>query len=152
MVVSSSRKKKNQQSLVYVVNYHFSWHPVTDARSAATTEFSWLIFAISKTFPMRYGMTLYLNQGVSNIGQVKVERSTFVSLSIFNFDMPYLWYPLSYSHTVTHCEGLRYGKDESRELSCGCTSSICQDVMKSDNLLHTQGFCWFSFANHCNIA
>ena len=33
-----------------------------------------------------------------------------------------------------------YGKDESRGLSCGCTSSIFQDVMKSDNLLHKRGF------------
>ena len=42
--------------------------------------------------------------------------------------------------TVPHLKGLRYGKDESRGLSCGCTSSICQDVMKSDNLLHKWGF------------
>ena len=37
-------------------------------------------------------------------------------------------------------KGLKYGKDKSRGLSCGCTFSICQDIMKSDNLLHKQGF------------
>ena len=45
-----------------------------------------------------------------------------------------------YGNTVPHLKRLRYGKDESRELSCECTSSICQDVMKSDNLLNKQGF------------
>ena len=29
---------------------------------------------------------------------------------------------------------------ETRGLCCGCTSSICQEVIKSDNLLHKQGF------------
>ena len=43
-------------------------------------------------------------------------------------------------HTVSHLKVLRYNKDESRGLSCGCTSSICQDVMKSENLLHKRGF------------
>ena len=43
-------------------------------------------------------------------------------------------------HTPPHLKGLRYGKYESRGLSCGWTYSICQDVMKSDNLLHKWGF------------
>ena len=43
-------------------------------------------------------------------------------------------------HTVPYLKGLRYGKDESRGISCGCTSSICQDVMKRDTLLRNQGF------------
>ena len=37
-------------------------------------------------------------------------------------------------------KGLSYGKDESRDLSCGYRFSISKDVMKSDNLLHIQGF------------
>ena len=37
-------------------------------------------------------------------------------------------------------KGLSYGKDESRGLSCGYRFSICQNVMKSDNLLHIRGF------------
>ena len=43
-------------------------------------------------------------------------------------------------HTVPHLKGLRYGKDESRGLIVGCTSSICHYVMKSDNLPHKRGF------------
>ena len=44
------------------------------------------------------------------------------------------------SHTVPYWKALRYGKDGLRGLSCGITSSICQDILKSDNLLHKQGF------------
>ena len=52
--------KENQQSPIYVVNCHF--HDVlTDAKSAATTGSSWLVFTIFETFPLRYSMTLYLN-------------------------------------------------------------------------------------------
>ena len=36
-------------------------------------------------------------------------------------------------------EPTRYGKYDSRVFSCGSTSSICQDVLKSDNLLHKRG-------------
>ena len=43
-------------------------------------------------------------------------------------------------YTVPHLKGLRYGKDETRELGYGHTSRIRQDVMKSDNLLHKQDF------------
>ena len=43
-------------------------------------------------------------------------------------------------HKVPHLKGLKDGKDESSELCCGYTSSICQDVMKCDNLLHKKGF------------
>ena len=43
-------------------------------------------------------------------------------------------------HTVPHWEALRHGKDGSRGLSCDRTSSICQDILKSDNLLHKPGF------------
>ena len=43
-------------------------------------------------------------------------------------------------HKVPHLNALRYGKFESRELGCGSTSSICQDALKSDNLLHKWGF------------
>ena len=44
------------------------------------------------------------------------------------------------SHTVPHWKALRYGKDESKRLSYDSTPSICPDVLKSDNLLHKQGF------------
>ena len=43
-------------------------------------------------------------------------------------------------NTVPHRKGLRYGKYESRGLSCGCTSSISQYVMKSDKALHIRSF------------
>ena len=45
-----------------------------------------------------------------------------------------------YGHTVPHWKALRYGKNGSRELSCGSTSSICQGILKSDNLLHKRAF------------
>ena len=40
---------------------------------------------------------------------------------------------------VPHLTALRYGKYETRDLRCGSTSRICQDVLKIDNLLHKQG-------------
>ena len=39
-------------------------------------------------------------------------------------------------HTVPHLKALRYDIHETREFSCGSTSSICQDIFKGDNLLH----------------
>ena len=42
-------------------------------------------------------------------------------------------------HTVPHLEALRCGKDEKRGFSCGRNSSICQDNLKSTNLLHKRG-------------
>ena len=44
------------------------------------------------------------------------------------------------SHTVPHWKALRYGKDDSRGLSCGSNPNIQRDVMKSGNLLHKWGF------------
>ena len=41
---------------------------------------------------------------------------------------------------MPYWKALRYGKDGSRQLGCGCTSSICQGILKSVNLLHKQGF------------
>ena len=41
---------------------------------------------------------------------------------------------------VPRLKALKYGKYETRWLSCGSTSSICQEVLKSGNLLHKQGF------------
>ena len=42
--------------------------------------------------------------------------------------------------TVPYWKALRYDKDETRELSCGSTSRICQDVLKSGNFLHKWDF------------
>ena len=39
-------------------------------------------------------------------------------------------------HTVPHWKVLKYGKYEPKGPSCGTTFNICQDVLKSDNLLH----------------
>ena len=44
---------------------------------------------------------------------------------------------------MSHLEAFRHGKYETKGLSCSITSSICQDVLKSDNLLHKQGFVYF---------
>ena len=43
-------------------------------------------------------------------------------------------------HAITYWKALRCGKYETRGLNCGSTLSICQDVLKSDNLLHKLGF------------
>ena len=43
-------------------------------------------------------------------------------------------------HTVPHWKALRYGKDNSRGLSCISTLNIHQGVLKSGNLLHKRGF------------
>ena len=37
-------------------------------------------------------------------------------------------------------KGLTYGKYGTRGLSCNNTLNICQDVLKSANLLYKQGF------------
>ena len=39
-------------------------------------------------------------------------------------------------HTIPHLKALRYGIYETRGFSCGSTSSICQGILKSGNLLH----------------
>ena len=44
-------------------------------------------------------------------------------------------------HTVPHVKALSYGKYESRGISSGSTSCICQDVLKSKNLQGLQGIC-----------
>ena len=43
-------------------------------------------------------------------------------------------------HTVPQLKALSYDRYERRGHSCGSTSSICQDILKSDNLLHKRGF------------
>ena len=43
-------------------------------------------------------------------------------------------------YTVPHWKALRCGKDDSRELSCGSTLNIHQDVLKSGNILYRRGF------------
>ena len=43
-------------------------------------------------------------------------------------------------HTLPHWTNFKHGKYETRGLSCGSTISIYQDVLKSVNLLHKQGF------------
>ena len=40
----------------------------------------------------------------------------------------------------TSLKALRYGKDDSRGQTCGSTLNIHQDVLKSGNLQHKQGF------------
>ena len=41
---------------------------------------------------------------------------------------------------VPHWKALSYGDNEFRGLSCRRNSRICQDILKSGNLLHKQGF------------
>ena len=60
---------------------------------------------------------------------------------LFNLHMSYFRYYLKY-RAIQYLikKAFRYGKDGSKRLSCGSTSSICQDILKSDNLLHKQVF------------
>ena len=46
-------------------------------------------------------------------------------------------------NTIPHWKALSNGKYEPRVLCCGSTLNICQDVLRSGNLLHTQGFVLF---------
>ena len=48
--------------------------------------------------------------------------------------------PKVQGQTVPHLKALRYGIYETRGLNSGSTSSICQDMLKSDNLLRKWGF------------
>ena len=43
-------------------------------------------------------------------------------------------------HKVPHLKALRYGRYETRGLSCSSTSSICQDILKTVNSLNKRGF------------
>ena len=43
-------------------------------------------------------------------------------------------------HAVPQLKAIRYGIYERRGLSCNSTSSIYQDFLKSENLLHKRGF------------
>ena len=47
------------------------------------------------------------------------------------------------SHTVPNSKALSNGKYEPRGLYCGSTLNICQGVLRSGNLLYTQGFVLF---------
>ena len=67
-----------------------------DVESAATTLPSWIIIAVSKSFPMKYCMTLYLKR------YQKYDRSKLKNLLLlsefrsFNFDILYIWSPFRY--------------------------------------------------------
>ena len=63
---------------------------------------------------------------------MKVELST---LTCHIFDTP-----LGTGHRVPYWKALRYGKDDSRGLSCGSTLNIHQDSLKNGNSLHKWGF------------
>ena len=54
-------------------------------------------------------------------------------------------------HTVPHWKALRYGKDQSRGVSYDITLSICQDVLKTGNLLHKQGIVDSLLHNNVNF-
>ena len=86
-------------------------------------------------------MTLCLT-GYKKIQQFQIKRSTFLKwiwmfqLWFFVFLMPFA----VQDHTAPPWKALRYGKHQTRGLCCCSSSSICQDVLKIDNLLHKQGF------------
>ena len=43
-------------------------------------------------------------------------------------------------HSVPHLKALNFGIYKSRGLSCDRTSGIFQGILRSNNLLHKQGF------------
>ena len=55
-------------------------------------------------------------------------------------------------HTVPHLKAAKYGIYETRGLSCDNASSICQDVLKIDNLLHRWGFVKIQSSGTVNLA
>ena len=58
----------------------------------------------------------------------------------FQFSHVIFLLPLeAHGHAIPHFKALRYGKDYLR-VSCGSTYNICQDFLKSENLLHEKGF------------
>ena len=85
-------------------------------------------------------MTLYLKV-YQKYDNSKLKNLNLLNKSwIFNFDVIFL-IPLEVQgHTVPHLKALKYDKEGSRQLCCGCTFSTYQDVLKNDNLLHKQGF------------
>ena len=75
------------------------------------------------------------------------DRSKLKSINLLNKSWTFqLWLvlflmPLEVQvHTESHWKALRYSKYGSRKLRCCSTFSICQYVLKSDNLLHERGF------------
>ena len=64
--------------------------------SALTTLSSWIIFTISRSFPMRYCMALYLKRYQKHDWS-KLKLINLLNKSrTFNFDLLYFWYPLRY--------------------------------------------------------
>ena len=82
-------------------------------------------------------MTLYL-KGHQKYDRSKLKVQLLLSkFRLFNFDLSYLLYPLRYRVTQYL---IGNSKQEHKKLSCGSTSSICQDIFNSDNLLYKRGF------------
>ena len=54
--------------------------------------------------------------------------------------------------TVTHLRAQKFGKHETKSLSCGSSFSICKKVKKNDTLLINGALhCWIWNKNHCKI-
>ena len=69
---------------------------LTNARYAATTKPSWPIFTISKSFPIRYFMTLHHNwYQIYNRSKLK-NQLLLSKFLLFKFDLWYFWYHLRY--------------------------------------------------------
>ena len=82
---------------------------------------------------MRYSI------GVSKMWQAKDKSPNLHNKNkTFNFDPLYFWGPFRY--TVIQWKALRYGKDDSRGLSCGSTLNIYLGVLKICNLLDKWSF------------
>ena len=86
---------ENQQSPVSVVNWHFSWRPDKCFKCCFTLFLS-NDMAIIESVPIRNCMNLYL-EGYKKHGRSKLKRLDFLNKGkIFNFDLPYFWYPIRY--------------------------------------------------------
>ena len=84
-----------RQGPIYVVNSHFS-RPPNRHKSSTLTKPSLPIFTISKSFQIRYCMTLYL-KGYQKYDKSKLKIQLLLSkFRLFNFDLSYFWYHLRY--------------------------------------------------------
>ena len=66
----------------------------------------------------------------------------------FNFDLSHFWYPFWYKGIKHH---IIYGKSDFGGLSCYWSLNICQEVLKSANLLQKWGFVDFQLSSAVSL-
>ena len=102
---------------------------------------------IKQTFSMRYCMTPCTLKEYQKYNMSKLKLiNLFYRNWTFNFDLLYIWYPLRYRviqfiiGKLSHMLNMLSHMVNMRGLSYGSTFEICQDIMKSVNLVHNCRF------------